>query len=249
MKKSILPLLFALISISAYSQAKLHVSFADFQAWAKQVKIPGYPYLESEQDGADYSAMFGNGPEKAFQMRLMPLASFNDYKAVSKNATAYSLNGLKAVFYTFANTSLLSIELPQAQACISFAQAGTLPQSTLEGYALKANLHTLKPSGFTANAPGVKWPDVIPADIRIAGVESIQSQGSDGTYKEVIEVKASMSTSLVTSVETILRKYNGELSLTKTPQVDFACAVAESIDQLKTSLKNGQPVMFMYYIK
>ena len=249
MKRTIIPFIFALISISGFSQAKLQVSFADFQAWAKQIKIAGYPFLEIENDGSDYSVMFGSGPAKAFQLRGMDIKRFDEYKMTNKDAVVYTLNGHKAVFFNFGGATILTVELAQAQMALSYGMSGKVPKATMEELALKSNLQNLKISSQTANAPGVKWPDAIPADLRLMGVESIKPQGSDGTYKDVIEVKATMSPSLIATVEAILKKYNGELSLTQTAKVDLLCGDAESFDQLKADIKNGQPVTFMYYIK
>ncbi len=249
MKRIILLLVFALLSFSGFSQAKLQVSFTDFQAWAKQIKIAGYPFLEIEHDESDYSVMFGSGPSKAFQLRAMDINRFDEYKMTNKDAVVYTLNGYKAVYFNFGGATILTVELRQAQLALSYGMSGKIPKATMEDFALKSNLQNLKTSNFTANASGVKWPDAIPTDVRLVGVESIKSQGSDGTYKDVIEVKASMSPALITSVEAILKKYNGELSLTQTPKVDFLCGAAETIDQLKADFKNGEPITFMYYIK
>lgn len=85
MKRIITALIFALVSTASFAQTKLPVTFADFQAWAKQIKIAGYPLIESEQDGADYSAMLGSGPNKAFQIRLMGINRFGEYKMTNKS--------------------------------------------------------------------------------------------------------------------------------------------------------------------
>ena len=95
----------------------------------------------------------------------------------------------------------------------------------------------------------MKWPGVISADMQISNVESIESSGSDGTYKDVIQVKATMSPALITSVQNILTKYQGELTLTSTPNLDFICSEAESMEQLQQDFKPGALVTFMYYIK
>lgn len=249
MKRIIIAFLFLLASAMGFAQSKLQVSFADFQAWTKQISIAGYPLLESEQDGSDYTVMLGSGPNKAFQIRLMAMGSFNDYKMISKDAAVYTLSGFKSVNYTYAGTTILTLELPKAQASITFAMGGTVPKATMEGLALKSNLQNLKVSTSAANAPGVKWPEIIPADMRIGNVQSITSLGDDGTYKDVIEVKATLNQVLISSVEAILKKYNGELSLTSTDKLDFICSVAESLPQLKADFKNGETVSFMYYIK
>lgn len=249
MKRILIAFFFLYATATSFAQSKLQVSFADFQAWAKQISIAGYPLLESEQDGPDYSAMLGSGPNKAFQIRLMAMGSFNDYKMISKDATVYTLSGLKAVYYTYANTTMLTLELPQAQASMIFAMNGKIPKATMEGLVLKSNLQNLKVSTSAANAPGVNWPEKIPSDMRVSSVQSIASLGDDGTYKDVIEVKATLNQSLISSVEAILKKYNGELSLISTDKLDFICSVAESIDQLKADFKDGETVLFMYYIK
>jgi hypothetical protein len=247
--KTLIIAFWVLTATSLSAQSKLQVSYSDFQVWAKQLKIAGYPFIESEQDGADYSAMFGSGPTKAFQLRALDIERFGEYKMTNKEAAVYTLNGYKAVYFNFGGATMLVVELPQAQLALTYAMNGKIAKATMEDLVLKSNLQNLKTSSFTANAPGVKWPEVIPADLRITGVESITSQGSDGTYKDVIEVQARMSLALVASVEAILKKYNGELSLTQTPKVDFLCGAAESIEQLKTDIKNGESVTFMYYIK
>lgn len=249
MKRIITALIFALVSTASFAQAKLPVTFADFQAWAKQIKIAGYPLIESEQDGADYSAMLGSGPNKAFQIRLMGINRFEEYKMTNKDAVVYTLNGFNAVNYTFANVTFLTLELPRAQASITYAMNGKISKVTMEDLALKSNLQNLKATTSATNAPGVKWPQIIPADLQISNVESIKSLGTDGTYKDVIEVKATMCPALISSVEILLNKYNGELNLTSTDKLDFICQEAESLPQLKQDFKNGETVSFMYYIK
>lgn len=249
MKRKVIAFIFALLSTVSFAQVKPLVTFSDFQAWAKQITIAGYPLIESEQDDSDYTAMLGSGPNKAFQIRLMAIGSFNDYKMIKKDAAVYTLNGLQAVSYTYANTTMLTLELPQVQASITFAMSGTVPKATMEGLALKSNLLNLKAVNPAINVPGIIWPQVIPADMQISNVKSIKSLGSDGTYEDVIEVKAIMNPTLVTSVEILLKKYNGELNFTSTDRLDFICMVAESLDQLKQDFKNGETISFMYYVK
>lgn len=249
MKRKVIALIFALLSTVSFAQVKLMVTFSDFQAWAKQITIAGYPLIESEQDGSDYTAVLGSGPNKAFQIRLMAIGSFNDNKMIKKDAAVYTLNGLQAVNYTYANTTMLTLELPQAKASITFAMSGTVPKATLEGLALKSNLLNLKAVNPATNVPGIIWPQVIPTDMQISNVISIKSLGSDGTYKDVIEVKAIMNPTLVSSVEILLKKYNGELNFTSTDRLDFICMDAESLDQLKQDFKNGETISFMYYVK
>ena len=249
MKRAFFTIIFVLASMANFAQTKLPVSFPDFQAWAKQIKISGYQFIECAQDGADYTAMLGSGPAKFFHIRLVDISRFNEYKMICKDATVYTFNGYKAVNYTFANNTLLTIELPQAQTAITFAMSGKIAKSTMEELASKSNLPNLKASKSGTNAPGVKWPDFIPEDMRLSGVELLKSSGSDGTYKDVIEVKATMGPQLVESIQSILRKHEGELNLINTEKLDFICSEAENIDQLKANFKNGQLVSFMYYIK
>lgn len=249
MKRAFFTTIFVLASMANFAQTKLPVAFSDFQAWAKQIKISGYQFIECAQDGTDYTAMLGSGPAKFFQIRLGDISRFNEYKMICKDAAVYTLNGYKAVNYTFANNTLLTIELPQAQAAITFAMNGKIAKSVMEDLASKSNLPNLKVSKQAANAPGVKWPAIIPEDMRISNVESIKTLGTDGTYKDVIEVKATMGPQLVESIQAILKKHEGELYLINTEKLDFICSEAENIDQLKANFKNGQLVSFIYYIK
>jgi hypothetical protein len=249
MKRLFFAIIFVLTSIVNFAQTKLPVSFIDFQAWAKEIKITGYKLFGCEQDGADYTAMLGGGPEKFFQIRLMNISQFSEYKMVSKDAAIYNFNGYKAVSYTFANNTVLTIELPQAQAAITFAMGGKIAKSNMEELASKSNLLNLKASKLGANTPGVKWPDFIPSDMRLNSVESVKQLGSDGTYKDVIEVKATMGQQLIESIQSILKKYGGNLNPLNTEKLDFICSEAENIDQLKSDFKNGQLVSFIYYIK
>ncbi|MDO9255518.1 MAG: hypothetical protein Q7U54_08405 [Bacteroidales bacterium] len=241
-----------LFTLTTFAQATLTVSYPDFVSWAKQIKVSGYPFVESEQDGSDYSAMFGSGPEKALQLRVYDIARFSEYKSVAKQAAVYSWNGYQTVYYEFSGVTFLSLQLPEVQLAILFGINGKATKAAMEDIAGKSNLRNLKPNNSEAAgamSSGVKWPDAIPADLRLSNVVSIESLGSDGTYKDVIQVKATMNPALITSVQNILKKYNGELTLTSTVNLDFICAEAESLAQLQQDFKPGVLVTFMYYIK
>jgi len=249
MKRIVFAIILALFSTAAIAQTKLPVAFPDFENWGKQIKISGYPFLDCNQDVSEYTAMFGSGPTKAFQIRLMGINHFGEYKMVSKDASVYSLNGRKTVFYTYANITILTIELTEVQLAITYAMNGKINKSVMEELASKTNLQNLKPTKSGVSTSGIKWPGVIPAEMRLSNVESIKALGTDGTYKDVLEVKATMGPQLIQSIQSILKKYNGELTLTSTDQLDFICSEAENLDQLQSSFKNGQSVSFLYYIK
>jgi hypothetical protein len=239
-------------TIATFAQATLPVSYPDFVSWAKQIKVSGYPFVESEKEGSDYSAMFGSGPEKALQLRVYDIARFSEYKSIAKQAAVYTLNGYQTVYYEFSGITFLTMELPEVQLAILFGINGKVTKAAMEDIAAKSNLKNLKSNNSieTGVLPsGVKWPVVIPADMWLSNVESIESLGSDGTYKDVIQVKATMNQALISSVQTILKKYNGELSLTSTNKLDFICSVAENLSQLQQDFKPGSSVTFMYYIK
>jgi hypothetical protein len=252
MKRLLFATILIFTSVFTFAQAKLTVSYPDFVSWAKQIKISGFPFVESEQDGNDYSAMFGSGPEKALQLRVYDIARFSEYKSVAKQAPVYTWNGYQTVYYEFSGVTFLSLQLPEVQLAVLFGINGKAAKAALEDIAAKSNLKNLK-SNKSAEASilpaGVKWPDAIPADMWLSNVESIESLGSDGTYKDVIQVKATMGPALISSVQTILEKYNGELTLTSTEKLDFICAEAESLNQLQKDFKPGTLVTFMYYIK
>jgi hypothetical protein len=252
MKRLLLATILILTIVQVNAQARLTVSYSDFVSWAKQIKISGYPFVESEQDGSDYSAMFGSGPEKALQVRVYDMGRFGEYKSVAKQAPVYTWNGYQAVYYEFSGVTFLSLQLPEVQLAILYGINGKATKTAMEDIAAKSNLKNLK-SNKTAEASvlptGVKWPDAIPADMWLSNVESIESSGSDGTYKDVIQVKATMSPALITSVQNITTKYNGELTLTSTQKLDFICSEAESLEQLQQDFKPGTLVTFIYYIK
>ena len=252
MKRLLFVTILIFTSVITFAQAKLTVSYPDFVSWAKQIKISGFPFVESEQDGNDYSAMFGSGPEKALQLRVYDIERFSEYKSVAKQAPVYTWNGYQTVYYEFSEITFMSLQLPEVQLTILFGINGKVTKATMEDIVAKSNLKNLKSNKSTEASllpAGVKWPDMIPADMWISNVESIESLGSDGTYKDVIQVKATMGLVLITSVQTILEKYNGDLSLTSTDKLDFICAVAESLTQLQQDFKSGESVTFLYYIK
>ena len=208
--------------------------------------------MESEQDGSDYSAMFGSGPEKALQLRIFNIGQFGEYKSVAKQTPVYTWNGYKAVYYEFSGVTFLTLELPDVKLGISFGMNGKIAKATIEDIATKANLKNLKAGNSMAPGvlpSGINWPGVIPADMWVSDVNSIESLGSDGTYKDVIQVKTTMTPALIVSVQNILKKFKGELSLTSTQKLDFICSDAESIDQLQQDFKPGSTVTFLYYIK
>ena len=249
MKRLLFVSIFVFSAVFANAQARLAVSYSDFQTWAKQIKITGYPFVESEQDGAEYTAMLGSGPTKALQLRVAGIDKFDEYKMMKKEAVPYTWNGYKAVNFFFSEVTFLIVALPDAEVAVTFGISGTVSKSAIEEMASKSNLQNLKPVKPGTIAPGVKWPEMIPADMQISRVESIKSLGTDGTFKDVIEVKATMGPELVATVQTILKKYNGTLSSTETAKLIFICAEAEDLKQLGENFKKGESVKFIYYIK
>ena len=249
MKRLLFVSIFVFSALFANAQAKLAVSYSDFQTWAKQIKITGYPFMESEQDGAEYTAMLGSGPAKALQLRVADINKFDEYKMMKKEAVPYTWNGYKAVNFFFSDVTFLVVALPEAEVAITFGVSGNVTKAAMEEMASKSNLQGLKPAKPGAIAPGVKWPEIVPVDMRISNVLSIKALGGDGTYKDVIEVTATMGLELVTTVQAILKKYNGTLSSTETAKLIFICSEAEDLTQLGANFKKGEPVKFIYYIK
>ena len=249
MKRLLFVSIFVFSAVFANAQARLAVSYSDFQTWAKQIKISGYPFVESEQDGAEYTAMLGSGPTKALQLRVAGIEKFDEYKMMKKEAVPYTWNGYKTVSFFFSEVTFLVVALPEAEVAVTFGISGNVTRAVIEDLAAKSNLQNLKPAKPGTIAPGVKWPDIVPTDMRISNVQSINFLGDDGTFKEVIEVKATMGPELVTAVQAILKKYNGTLSSTETAKLIFICSEAESIAQLGETFKKGEPVKFIYYIK
>jgi len=251
MKRIFLALFLILVSNLTFSQVNLPVSYDDFVSWAKEIKLSGYPFVESEQEGSDYSAMLGSGPTKALQVRIYDIERFGDYKSVAKQAAVYTWNGYKTVHYEFSGVTFISIELPEPQIAVLFGMMGKVTKAGMEEVVAKSNPGRLKVSMSEAGvlSSGLKWPDVIPSDMRVSDVKSIESLGSDGTYKDVIQVKATMNPGLISAVEKVLKKYNGELNLTSSSKVDFICSDAENLSQLQQDFKTGSLVTFIYYIK
>ncbi|MEI6050995.1 MAG: hypothetical protein WCS03_19065 [Bacteroidota bacterium] len=249
MKRLLFVSIFIFSAIFADAQAKLAVSYSDFQAWAKQIKITGYPFMESEQDGAEYTAMLGSGPTKALQLRVAGIDKFDEYKMMKKEAVPYTWNGYKTVNFNFSDITFLIVALPEAEVAITFGVSGNVAKAAMEEMASKSNLQNLKPVKPGTIAPGVKWPEIVPADMRISNVLSIKTLGTDGTFKDVIEVKATMGPELVATIQAILKKYNGTLSSTETAKLIFICGEAEDLKQLGENFKKGEPVIFIYYVK
>lgn len=236
-------------AVFADAQSRLAVSYSDFQTWAKQITIAGYPFSESEQDGAEYTAVLASGPTKALQLRVADINKFDEYKMMNKEAVPYTWNGYKTVYFNFAEVTFLVVALPEAEVSVTFGISGKTNKAAIEELASKTNLQKLKPAKAGTVASGVKWPEIVPADMRISNVESIQAMGTDGTFKDVIEVKATLRPELITTLEAILKKYKGTLSSTESPKVTFICAEAEDIKQLRENFKNGESVKFIYYVK
>ncbi len=249
MKRLLFVSIFAFSAVFANSQVKLAVSYSDFQTWAKQIKITGYPFMESEEDGAEYTAMLGSGPTKALQLRVAAIGKFDEYKMMKKEAVPYTWNGYKTVNFIFSDITFLIVAIPEAEVAVTFGISGNVTKAAMEEIVAKSNLQGLKPAKPGAIAPGVKWPEIVPADMKISNVLSIKPLGTDGTFKDVIEVTATMGPELVTTVQAILKKYNGTLSSTETAKLIFICGEAESLAQLGENFKKGEPVKFIYYVK
>jgi hypothetical protein len=249
MKRLLFVSIFVFSAVFADAQARLAVSYADFQTWAKQIKIAGYPFMESEQDGAEYTAVLASGPTKALQLRVSDINKFDEYKMMNKEAVAYTWNGYKTVNFYFAEVTFLIVALPEAEVTVTFGCSGKVAKTAMEDMAAKSNLQNLKPEKPGAMASGVVWPAIIPNDMKISNIQSIKSLGADDTFKDVIEVTATMRPELLTSIDAILKRYNGTLSSTETAKLIFICGEAEDLKQLKENFKNGESVKFIYYVK
>lgn len=252
MKRLLFATIFVFTSIIANAQTRLAVSFADFEAWTKQIRITGYPFMQCEQDDAGYTAMLASNPAKVLQVKLTDISKFDEYKMykmLEKDVVPYTWNGYKAVNFFFADVTFLVLALPEAEVTVTIGLGGKVTKAALEQLAAKTNLQNIRPSKAGANTPGIKWPASIPNDMQISNAESIQSLGSDGTFKDVIEVKARMSPELISSCESITRRYKGDLSSVETLKLIFMCEEAEEMNQLKTNFKKGEYVKFLYYIK
>lgn len=261
MKRIILTVVLVFATITAFSQTRMSVSFVDFQEWVKQIKIPGYPLDETLNDERDYSAMFASSPTKVFEIRMSHIGQFESYGIIGQDALAYTWNGHRAIYKYFKeivdpslDITIFVIEYVEARLTISFSMYGNVTRAKMEEIASKTNYKDIKIRGESllgaSTLPsGVKWPEVIPQSLRINGVESIISVGSDGLYKDVIEVYAVMGEVLITSLKALLKTHDGDLSLINTKTVIFICAQGESIEQIKREFKIDELVKFIYYIK
>lgn len=242
-----------LVASISFGQTKLPVSYPSFESWAKQVKISGYPYMESENGGNEYAAMFGSSPEKTMQIRVSGTAEFKQYLSMAKGQNPYKWRENEAIYFEFAEITFFVVNLKEKELSISFGKNGKASKEVMEDMALKANLEKLgasKPDeAYAETSSDFNWPETIPADLRISNVVSIESLGPDETYVEVIQVKATMNQMLIKSIEKILNKYDSQLDLVSTEKIDFICGSASDLEQLQADFKPGSSVTFFYYVK
>lgn len=236
-----------LTTLMAQNQ-KVPFSFSEFQQWAKQINLPGYSLLECEnEDNFSYVANLMSSSQAILQVRIENSSRFKSSTSGMQGAVKYVWKGYEAVYSSNNYNSVFIFNVPDNKIAVLIGVPNKVDKVKMEDFASKIKFQNLKPGG--AGESAIAWPAEIPAECRIKSVESIESQGPDEIYKNVIKVKAFMNNSLVQSLEVLMKKYKTEdLSLIKMEQLDF-CAEIESLPQLKAFFQEGEIVTFTYYVK
>jgi hypothetical protein len=250
LKKSFLFILFVsmFLTTSMAQNQKLPFSFSDFEKWAKQITIPGYSLMQCEnEDNFSYVANLMSSSQALLQVRIENSSRFKSSTSGMQGAVKYIWKGYETVYSANNYSSVFIFNVPDNKIAVLIGVPNKVDKVKMEDFASKIKFQNLKPGG--AGESEVAWPAEIPAECRIKSVESIESQGPDDIYKNVIKVKAFMNNSLVQSLEALMKKYKTEdLSIIKMEKLDF-CAEIESLPQLKAFFQEGEIVTFTYYVK
>ncbi len=250
-KKSLLftlSLILFLTTLMGQNQ-KLPFSFTEFQQWAKQINLPGYSLLECEnEDNICYVANLISASQTLLQVRIENSSRFRTSTSGMQGAVKYIWKGYETVYSANNYNTVFIFNVPDNKIAVLVGVPNKVDKIKMEDFASKIKFQNLKPGG--AGESEVSWPAEIPAECRIKSVESIESQGPDDTYKNIIKVNAYMGSSLIQSLENIMKKYKAEdLTLINMGKLDFICSGAESLPQMKAFFQEGEIVTFIYYVK
>ena len=247
----LLVMFIAICATTVSAQQKVRTTdYATFQSWASQIVIPQYKLAECENESElNYTANFAAGTTKMLQLSVQDIGMFKTNAQPINGAVQYIFNGRNASFMSSPDASYLVVEFKENEICVGVATTGKVEKSFLENIITKANPLLLKLK--SASIDQTNWPLSIPAALKIPGVISITKQDPDGTFKESYLVTAKLSPELLSTLKTMMSKYNTN-SLTdgiKEKNAQLICSEAEDIQQLTETFKNGQGINFIYYIQ
>lgn len=239
--KKLLLVLVAFLVLCSSSFAKQSLDFKDFDAWMKNVKLPGYSLLSTEIDDSEYTAMFANG-SKMLQIRLGDAKHF-DEKYPGMEAP-YTRNGIQLKYLNFQEMCGMYANLPQFNASMYLGGTEKLSKAELEKLIDALKISSVKPSA--ANSVGV--PAEIPTDERLEGtVASVEKkEASTDGYQYEYHVKYRKSKELASNLRKLCSKWKGSIDACTMKQFTLICGETDSIDSLE-AMADGTEVNFIYY--
>jgi len=100
---------------------------AEFDKWARAVKLPGYSYGGVDQtDPGVFMAAWMSSKGEVLGVHLSPLASFKDFQQVinKKKPESFSYKGVPAVYNDGTGFGQIAVKYEQSGKMISISQMG-----------------------------------------------------------------------------------------------------------------------------
>ncbi len=169
-----------------------------------------------------------------------------------KKEPLIDIDGKKAAYISQGNNAkavLFYVENPDIPAAVRILMSPGVSKDKVVEIYKSFDFFELKKIA----AKAINWPAVIPAEAQIKAtiVKIDNSASSIGGYVKEIKVVAVMNDKLISELKRIQKQYNTpSLTVIKVSRkIDFVCASAESIGNLKRDFRENDEIEFIYYAK
>ncbi|MFP4369601.1 MAG: hypothetical protein ACLFR2_08480 [Candidatus Kapaibacterium sp.] len=232
--KKILPIMFVLLTFTAYSQ-QFHftdkISFDKFTKWAKAVEIPSYEFTDSYDspgpqigDFLTYNALYES--EKGDTL-FLAVAAIENFKKFYSPSGIFAIekesdNGSRYFYVNYQETgSALLHFMGNLNAVLWIRLNTTKSKEYLEDISYHIYPETLPDASMT------QWPSVIDKNIRIEGdIMTISDIDGDGFSEAVILVNDDTED----SINNILKKadYEGNIIHAENYKLEFSYSIEKA---------------------
>ncbi len=230
-----------LISGSAIAQEEMAITFDEFEAVVRQLKIPGFSSIAevSEEEGeyAEYQAYFFAG-NNMFSLKMEPRKGGPVW-----GSTSYLLAGREAEYAVSGNLAILTIDLPPLESVLTLMSNKMKDKQQFEEIARNTGL-------LQKNYETVPWPDEIPAAYRpfctVVGVEKYESETEGYTTDYVLTVL--MDENLKASFRRLRSAYEDNGNYIAFPDATMLTQQHGELDGLEYCCQSGEKLTITYFI-
>ncbi len=224
-----------LLNNIAQAQVNMLVSFTEFEAIVKSLKVTGFSSVseitEEQGEYAEYQAYFISGNEM-FSVKLEPRKGGPTW-----SSQPYLLDGKKAEFAVTGNLSMLFVDLPAIESVLTLISNKIKDKQQLEQIARKTGLLEKTPKA-------VAWPSEIPVayrpDCTIVSSKKYESDVDGYTTDFVITVV--MDDKLKASIRRLRSAYEDNGHYIAFPDATLLTTRFGELDDLNSCCENGEKI-------